>query len=239
MKRILKNPAEYRIPDYPYIQKSGDSTQLANNRTLVNASGDTNIQVKYIRFFHNGKQGDFWGNSDMGDDISENGAWLVLGFYVKDVASKDLAYLIKPGFMKPHTNSLEEANDFNKRIPYTISSDWDNTNPQFVLDLGVKDIDDFENWTIWMINSGNVGCMVLSNLYKSSSSVHMLQLRFEIDRFLSGFGYRSCWFKPLNDGDFDPLPICLDSDTTARIYEIKLLAFSCGTMDLEITNIEV
>lgn len=51
MKRILKNPAEYRIPDYPYIQKSGNSIQAANNRTLVNSPDDTNLQLKHIRFF--------------------------------------------------------------------------------------------------------------------------------------------------------------------------------------------
>lgn len=238
MKRILKNPAEYRIPDYPYIQKSGNSIQAANNRTLVDSPDDTNLQLKYIRFFHNGKQGDFWGNIDNVEGISENGAWLVQEFYIKNFDDEILACLIKPNFMKPDTNSLEEANDFNKSIPHTVSSDWDNTNPQFVLDLGVKDIDNFENWTIYMINSGNLGCMVLANLYQGSSPItsNRLQLRFVSDNFMSTFGYRSCWFKPLNEGDFNPFCICSNSmDTVA--YQIHLLAFSCGTMDLEITNI--
>lgn len=232
MKHLLRTGGGYRVPDYPFIEGYDTSTEKgiiassSTDATVTPIDKGSTYKAKFIRFFYQGKQGDYM----LGSPDPTMGYWL--SEMCTEESRQPLTFMIKHGYDEPKNDDPQdvwiEKNKNNAKLPYTFEASWGGNDPQYAYDLGTQDLFDVSSWTGFAYNNSRY--LSFQHYPVPLITNDVLRIGVRSKALFSALGVEDMFFTPINEGDFEPFSIIEEGKTFA--YNVR--GFASGCLDLEI-----
>ena len=230
MKHVLLNPERYRLPDYPFIEKSERGCLSAGVGTVDRGGGaeENGFHLNNIRFFYQGNQCYFLMKNN-GSPEGENDPLYYstnVDFYIGDPN-----YSYSP-LKDAYFSAFSDRNDYlenpikvpdsykeyeHNGVAITSEELWSNRNNQYEL----------------MVCGFGSLYIALIQIEKNKISGTI-----DIERIISNLGYRELFIKPYIESTFETIDLTpLLNDHRVTIH-YNSYTYNCGCLDLDINRFE-
>lgn len=229
MKHVLLNPERYRLPDYPFIEKSERGCLSASIGT-VDKGGveeDGSYRINNIRFFYQGKQCYFLleGRGSSEDDPLYRSTRVE--FYIGNTNGSYVGEPLNDAYFTMFTkednyqeNPTKVSNSYkeyeNNGVSITKEELWSNRNNRYELHIC-----SFNQY------------IALIGIEKDDP-----QPSIEMNRLRSLTGYKNILIKPYIEGAFETIDLLSLSSGNRVIIHYNSYTYNCGCLDLDINRFE-
>lgn len=229
MKHVLLNPERYRLPDYPFIEKSERGCSSAGVGTVDKGGAEEDrYRINNIRFFYQGKQCYFLleGRGSSEDDPLYRSTRVE--FYIGNTNGSYAGEPLNDAYFTMFTkednypeNPTKVSNSYkeyeNNGVFITKEELWSNRNNQYELQIC-----GFGNQYIALIEI-------------ERNEINGL---IDIDKMMSSVGYKELFIKPYIENTFETIDLTqLLNDHRVEIY-YNSYTYNCGCLDLDINRFE-
>lgn len=219
MKHVLLNPERYRLPDYPFIEKSERGCSSAGVGTVDKVGGaeEDGYHINRLRFFYHGKQCYFFtGDINNVQDGGNTGGFMYLQEKNNLDKYPDIEFRMI-GISKENPTLMNES--------YQTSLSDSNLEETYETGYVISSIEDLLDKY----------CIRAFKQIISVSLSNQIQGRINFNSYYSAVGNHYISLIPYINGSFQPL-IYNDSDSSYINIIYDSYQFSCGCLDLNISS---